>query len=54
MSLTHAGVWADDSLVDDLRLIRGEVRKPGCCVVEIRMIAEPKSREEEYARSMRL
>ena len=37
-SLTHAGVWEDDSLVDDLRLIRGEVRKPGGCVVEIRLI----------------
>ena len=39
-SLTHAGVWEDDSLVDDLRLIRGEVRKPGGCVVEIRLIQE--------------
>jgi crossover junction endodeoxyribonuclease RusA len=37
-SLTHAGVWEDDSLVDDLRLIRGSVKKPGGCVVEISVI----------------
>jgi len=37
-SLTKAGIWEDDSLVDDLRVIRGEVRKPGGCVVEIRLI----------------
>ena len=34
-SLTEAGVWEDDSLVDDLRIIRGGVKKPGECVVHI-------------------
>lgn len=37
-SLTKAGVWVDDKLVDDLRLIRGPVKKPGGCVVEIKLI----------------
>lgn len=35
-ALTHAGVWVDDEQIDDLRIIRGEVRKPGCLVVEVR------------------
>lgn len=28
-SITHAGVWADDSLIHDLRLVRAGVEKPG-------------------------
>lgn len=27
-ALTHAGFWADDSLVDDLRIIRGPIDRP--------------------------
>ena len=37
-SLTHAGVWADDSQVDDFRIIRGPVEKPGRLEVEINVI----------------
>lgn len=37
-SLTKAGVWEDDKLVDDLRLIRGPVKKPGGCVVQITLM----------------
>lgn len=29
-SLTHAGVWEDDSQVDDLRIRRGQIVKNGC------------------------
>lgn len=35
-ALTHAGVWADDSQIDDLRIVRGPCRgAPGCVVVSI-------------------
>ncbi len=34
-SLTHAGVWADDSLIDDLRIIRRGVESPGRVVVKV-------------------
>jgi len=37
-SLTRAGVWADDSQVDDFRIIRGPVEKPGRLEVEIEEI----------------
>lgn len=34
-SLTHAGIWTDDSLIDDLRSVRGELRKGGEVIVHI-------------------
>lgn len=34
--LTHAGIWTDDEQVDDLRIIRMGVTKPGKAVVTIR------------------
>lgn len=34
-ALTHAQVWADDSLIDELRVIRGEVCAGGRVVVQI-------------------
>ncbi len=34
-ALTHAEVWLDDSLIDDLRIIRGPIQKPGVCIVKI-------------------
>ncbi|SMB89162.1 crossover junction endodeoxyribonuclease RusA [Deinococcus hopiensis KR-140] len=34
-ALTHAKVWADDSLIDELRVIRGEVCPGGRVVVQI-------------------
>lgn len=34
-SLTHVGVWADDSLVDDFRVHRESVNAPGRVVVTI-------------------
>lgn len=33
--LTKCGFWEDDSLVDDLRAIRGPIRKGGAVVVEV-------------------
>ena len=33
--LTHAGVWMDDFQINDLRLVRREVRKGGQVVVHI-------------------
>jgi crossover junction endodeoxyribonuclease RusA len=37
-SLTYAGLYADDSQIDDLRFVRGENRKPGRIVVEMSII----------------
>jgi crossover junction endodeoxyribonuclease RusA len=34
-ALTHAGVWVDDSQIDRLTLVRGEMVKGGRCVVTI-------------------
>ena len=34
-SLTQCGVWIDDSQVDDLRVIRGHVEKPGWLEVTV-------------------
>ncbi len=38
-ALTHANVWADDSQIDDLRIVRGPVRAPGYLDVTIERIA---------------
>ena len=38
-ALTHVGVWDDDSLVDDFRIRREEVQKPGLVRVEIEEMA---------------
>jgi crossover junction endodeoxyribonuclease RusA len=38
-SLTSAGVWRDDSQVDEIRAFRIAVAKPGRAVVKIREIA---------------
>ncbi|WP_019585260.1 RusA family crossover junction endodeoxyribonuclease [Deinococcus apachensis] len=38
-ALTHAKVWADDSLVDELRVVRGEVCPGGRVVVQITPIS---------------
>jgi crossover junction endodeoxyribonuclease RusA len=33
---TNAGIWGDDSQIDDLRIVRGEKRPPdGVCVLEV-------------------
>lgn len=37
-ALTHAHVWADDSQIDDLRVIRGRVQAPGWLEVTITRI----------------
>lgn len=37
-ALTKAQVWADDSLIDDLRIRRGAVVKGGAAVVQIRAL----------------
>lgn len=34
-AITAANVWADDELVDDIRVIRGPVVTGGACFVEI-------------------
>ena len=39
-SLTHAGVWVDDSQVRQLHVYRGEIVKGGKCVVRIRKATE--------------
>lgn len=35
-ALTHAGLWGDDSQIDDLRVVRGAVVKGGYALVEVR------------------
>ena len=39
-ALTHAGVWVDDELIDDLHVKRGEIVDGGACVVEIEELTE--------------
>lgn len=39
-ALTHAGVWADDSLIDELRVIRGEVISGGRVDVQIMPVTD--------------
>lgn len=34
-SLTHAGLWMDDSQIDDLRIVRQGVEKPGRVIVTV-------------------
>ena len=34
-AMSHAGVWADDSQIDDLRVVRRGVESPGRVVVSI-------------------
>ena len=36
--LTHAGIWADDEQIDDLRIIRSGIEKPGRLEIEIEEI----------------
>lgn len=38
-ALTHAGLWADDSQVDDLRIVRGPETPGGALTVTIRTLA---------------
>ncbi len=37
-ALTHGGLWIDDEQIDDVRLVRGEVMKPGRCTVTVERI----------------
>lgn len=39
-AITAAEVWADDELVDDIRVVRGPVTKGGACLVQIMDISE--------------
>lgn len=34
-ALTEADVFEDDSLIDDLHIVRGTIQKPGGCIVKI-------------------
>ena len=37
-AMTHAGVWKDDSQIDDLRIVRSGVESPGRVLVTVRQI----------------
>lgn len=37
-ALTHAGMWRDDSDIDDLRVIRCNVLPPGKLVIRVRVL----------------
>lgn len=39
-ALTHAGVWEDDSQIDDLHISRGDVLAGGLAVVTIRELED--------------
>ncbi|RKZ94836.1 MAG: hypothetical protein DRQ40_05060 [Gammaproteobacteria bacterium] len=43
-AITHAGLWGDDSQVDQLFNYRGEIVKGGMCVVKIEPAEEIKSK----------
>lgn len=38
-AMTHAGVWRDDSQIDDLRIVRRGVESPGRVLVTVGVIA---------------
>lgn len=40
-ALTHAQLWADDSLIDDLRVTRGPITRPGHVLVTITPLEIP-------------
>lgn len=40
-ALTHARVWVDDELIDDLRIVRGGVKPPGRLDVTISLAEQP-------------
>jgi len=42
-ALTHAGVWADDSLVDSLLITRGQVKDAGLLYITIEALPEVQS-----------
>ncbi len=46
-ALTHAGIYEDDCLIDDLRTVRGEVTKGGYVRVFISKILNEKEHEEK-------
>ena len=37
-SMQHAGVYKDDCQIDDLRIVRGDVEKPGWADIEIKIM----------------
>ena len=39
-ALTHAGAWDDDSQIDDLHIMRGEVIKNGKVIIDICEISD--------------
>lgn len=52
-SLTHAGVWGDDSQIDDLRIIRGTATKGGLVAVHIQTLPQEDAHHAEEQRQQR-
>lgn len=44
-ALTTAGVWGDDSQIDDIRVLRGPVKPPGHLEVTIERMSTPVQQE---------
>jgi crossover junction endodeoxyribonuclease RusA len=44
-AITHAGVWQDDSQIDELRVVRGHVQVPGWIDVTIERIPQPETQK---------
>ncbi len=51
-ALTHAGVWEDDSLVDELTVRRGRQKRFGCAVVLIAALDVPPEAPEPKQRAL--
>lgn len=48
-ALTHAGVWGDDSQIDELHVTRGRVCSPGWLDVTIERIPQPEVQKPLFA-----
>lgn len=46
-ALTHANVWTDDCLIDDLRIIRKKIAKPGYITITINVLERDKEVDVE-------
>tara|TARA_A100001201_G_C4091093_1_gene202088 strand:- start:903 stop:1334 length:432 start_codon:yes stop_codon:yes gene_type:complete len=45
-------IWVDDEQIDDLRIIRREVRKPACVVVHIRQLPKTFNMDDRTCEDM--
>lgn len=46
-ALTHANVWTDDCLIDDLRIVRKTISKPGYITITITILEQDEELDAE-------